>query len=385
VIESLSSSRSKSGCAVHTQVKRVSASQVDELYLNLCPIEQATSSTQAVALYQSATEILSQHKAHILSERIFAGPESIAALEQAREEYLGNINDGVPATTLTAPAPGDTQIAGIQIHAITGKVVPKPLYFQDIIVGRTYEQDGRRWVFLSGLTAAQGESREAQARGVYELAARILHSCDMTFRHVARTWVWIRNILDWYDQFNAARTTIYRQENLVDNCGHTQYLPASTGIGVAPTDGSACTLDLIAISDGDQSIRFFQSSQDQNSAFSYGSAFARAVTAPMPSGSALLVSGTAAIDQNGITEHPGDIQNQINATIQHIRTLMNEAGWSESQITSAIAYSKTPQVAHIFSDEWSELNWPRVEMIADVCRDDLLFEMEVTAARSETQ
>ncbi len=381
MMESLKSRRKNSGCTVHAQVKRFGTPHANELYLNIRPTEHAGTSTQAAALYRSAVEILQQSNAQILSERIFTESESISDIQQARGDYLGSFNDGVPATVLTAPASRDTHIAGIQIHAITGKSTPQPLILDGKHVGRSYEQDGRQWLFISGLTAPEKGSNELQARAVYHQAAQILHMHNMNFRNVARTWVWIRNILDWYDQFNTARTAFYQQENLVDNNGESHYLPASTGIGVAPADGGACGLDIIAISDGDKSIQSFHSSQDQNSAFSYGSAFARAVTVPMPSGPALLVSGTAAIDQNGLTEHHGDIRNQISATIQHIRALIDDAGWDEKQITSAIAYSKTPQIARIFSDEWSELNWPRVEMIADVCRDDLLFEMEVTCAK----
>jgi hypothetical protein len=39
-------------------------------------------------------------------------------------------------------------------------------------------------------------------------------------------------------------------------------------------------------------------------------------------------------------------------------------------------------VAAIFADRFQgALDWPWVTVVADVCRDDLLFEVEVTAAR----
>jgi len=215
---------------------------------------------------------------------------------------------------------------------------------------------------------------------VYEKAAEALRSHDMDLRCVARTWGWLRDILTWYDDFNAARTAVYQKERLVDSGGHAHYLPASTGIGVAPADGSACALEVLAVSDGHRSIRSIQAGGEQDSAFSYGSAFARAVLAPMPAGSTLFVSGTAAIDPQGRSEHPGDAARQIDATLQHIRALLAEVGWSEDRIVSAIAYSKTPQIANALTNGWSALPWPRIETIADVCRKELLFEMEVTAA-----
>jgi enamine deaminase RidA (YjgF/YER057c/UK114 family) len=257
---------------------------------------------------------------------------------------------------------------------------PEPIEYEGKLVGRRVSAGNRSWIHLTGLTSTDDPDPAVQTKRVYERAARVLREQDMGFRCVARTWVWLRDILAWYRQFNIARTDVYEQEGLVAERNHAHFLPASTGIGVAPADGGACGLELIAISDGRDSIHSSQAAGEQCSAFSYGSAFARAVVAPMPSGEALLVSGTAAIDPHGVSEHPGDVRRQIEATIQHIRSLVTEAGWSEEQIVSAIGYCKNPDVAGIFAEEWRSLPWPRIEIIGEVCREELLFEMEVMAA-----
>jgi len=44
-----------------------------------------------------------------------------------------------------------------------------------------------------------------------------------------------------------------------------------------------------------------------------------------------------------------------------------------------MAYCKTPEVEKIFNELKTALDWPWVTMICDVCRDDLLFEIEAAA------
>ena len=49
-------------------------------------------------------------------------------------------------------------------------------------------------------------------------------------------------------------------------------------------------------------------------------------------------------------------------------------------MSACLAYCTTPRVeAHFIASYAHELPWPCLTMIGDVCRDDLLFEIEVTA------
>jgi enamine deaminase RidA (YjgF/YER057c/UK114 family) len=364
--------------AASFDARLVESPEYTELYINVRPRRGRDGQDQIAAIYGRLAAMLDEHAAQIFSERIFVGAAAASSIGAARRGALGNRDDGVPPTILLTP-PLDDRIHGVQIHACRGDEPPKPIEHGGMLVGRRIDAGGRRWVHLTALTAHARGTPHAQAGESYEQAARVLRTLDMDLHCVARTWVWLRDILDWYPQFNDARTRVFAKEGLVASENNARFLPASTGIGVAPVDGSACGLELIAISDGQNSIRSSHAAGEQCSAFAYGSAFARAVRAPMPAGRALLVSGTAAIDADGASEHPGDIHRQIAATLQHVRSLLEEATWSESQIVSAIAYCKTDQVARVFAEEWATLSWPRLELIADICRDELLFELEATA------
>ena len=287
------------GCPALFDVRVIESPQAAELYINVRPAATGDADDQVAAVYGQLAALLHEHSARILSERIFVGGDAAPSVGSARSDALGDLDDGVPPTVLVTP-PSDALIHGIQVHAVRAGERPDPIADGDSLIGRRIMVEGRSWVHLAALTAPDAGSSPAQASEVYERAVRVLRSLDMHFNCVARTWVWLRDILSWYPQFNEARTAVFGNEGLVAVEAGARFLPASTGIGVAPADGGACGLELMAISDGGESIRSSHAAGEQCSAFAYGSAFARAVVAPTPAGRALLVSGTAAIDPQGI-------------------------------------------------------------------------------------
>ena len=62
-----------------------------------------------------------------------------------------------------------------------------------------------------------------------------------------------------------------------------------------------------------------------------------------------------------------------------IRTAIG-TGWTKmAQVVAAIAYCKTPEVEAAWRRIRPDVPWPFVTVLADVCRQDLLFEVEATA------
>ena len=372
-------------CLDGLEIRTLESSEFTEWYINYRPSHTAPMDREPCrAIYERVAELLNENGARIFSERVFAPAHGTTALLANRRDILGDLDEGVSPTVLDVPvssvdAPAYPQV---QVHAVGGRATnPQPIEDDGALVGRLLESNGCRWLYLSGVTSTQETDPAKHARHALERATRVLDKQGMNLRCVARTWLWLRNILSWYDDFNAVRNDVFKREGLIGANSNSRYLPASTGIGVAQAGNGDCGLELIAVSDGRETIASSESAREQCSAFSYGSAFSRAVVAPMPAGEALFVSGTAAIDADGASEHPENERGQIDATLQHIRSLISDVGWSENQIVSGIAYCKTPEIARVFAEEWDSLAWPRVEVIGDVCRDELLFEMEVTAAR----
>ena len=199
-------------------------------------------------------------------------------------------------------------------------------------------------------------------------------------RSIIRTWIWLRDINAWYREFNGQRNLFYKKCGLIGADRARTRLPASTGIGIELCNGAACGIDVIACPGSEDTIEYVEAGGDQRSAYNYGSAFSRATIAPTPAGRTAFVSGTAAVDLQGRTEHINQVEGQIDSTLAHVRSILNETGCSEEHVLSAIAYCKTPEVEQVFLTKSAAQSWPCVIAIAEICRPDLLFEVEVTAS-----
>jgi len=97
----------------------------------------------------------------------------------------------------------------------------------------------------------------------------------------------------------------------------------------------------------------------------------------------VLMSGTASIDSRGRSTHPGDRSGQILETYRATGSMLDQAGCSFSDVVQAVRYHSD----HATWDAHQDLSaqgllpdLPAIDVLGTICRDDLLFELEVTAA-----
>ncbi len=94
-------------------------------------------------------------------------------------------------------------------------------------------------------------------------AALIKFGAD--FLSVPRTWMWLKDILSWYDEFNQVRNEFFTERGLI-GAGTRQSMPASTGIGLGPADGGDCSMDLMAVLEPTNCTKYLQAGGKQQSA-----------------------------------------------------------------------------------------------------------------------
>lgn len=93
----------------------------------------------------------------------------------------------------------------------------------------------------------------------------------------------------------------------------------------------------------------------------------------------IQVSGTAAIDEMGHSLHPGDIRSQIDCTFGKIEALLGQVGTGLRDAAAACVFIKQAKDMRIFHDlaRGRDLaHFPAVVMVADICRPELLFEID---------
>ena len=125
-----------------------------------------------------------------------------------------------------------------------------------------------------------------------------------------------------------------------------------------------------------------------NEAYDYGSAFSRGMRIDLNGLSILLISGTASIDDAGVTVHVGDLRKQLRRTFDNITKLLASEGATWHDIVRTTCYLRDIERDYqAFNEE--RTNFYREQRLdplpastgiqAILCRPDLLVEIEAIA------
>ena len=360
------------------ETRSIESASATEIYISATPGQAAPLQDQAREIFSGIRDILRSKNAFILQERVFSTLEATDTIRQARSEAYGDLDDGVAPSYLVAAEGSSGPIAGVQVHAISTKNKPEVIRLDQTGCGRILRTPGCTILTLSGISIPQAPNNTEQAQVMLEMGESVLKQFDADFLSVPRTWMWLKDILSWYDKFNNVRNNFFTERGLI-GAGTRQSMPASTGIGLGPDNGGHCAMDLVAVLEPADSTEYLQVTGKQHCALNYGSAFSRASKATTPAGQTVFVSGTASIDAGGATTNIGDAAGQINATIDNVRAVLAEMQADEKDLVQVIAYCKTTEVEKVFNSLKGGLDWPWITVICDICRPDLLFEIEATA------
>jgi enamine deaminase RidA (YjgF/YER057c/UK114 family) len=363
---------------INLDVRNVESPAATEIYISATPKKNALLQVQASEVFSCVRDVLRSKKAYILQERVFAVQEAMEIASSIRLKSYGDIDDGVAPSFLVCKEGLFGPLAGVQVHAISGDGSPEAFELERVFCGRILRMPDRTYLTLSGVSAPQFAQATEQARVMLEKAESSLKRFGGDMRSVPRTWMWLGDILSWYDDFNHVRSKFFAERGIIGE-GTVQSMPASTGIGLGPANGGKCSMDLTAVIEPTESIQYLQAVGRQQCAFEYGSAFSRASRAITPAGETVFVSGTASIDASGATTNVGNAAGQINATIENVRAVLRDMNCHDKDVVQVVAYCKTTEVEEIFNSLKADIAWPWVTVICDICRADLLFEIEAAA------
>ena len=350
----------------------------------------------AESLYGRIAEFLDGAGCQIVQERCYADPGAYAEVAAARAKAFERRNvdgDGALSFVGEAPCEGAAAIAGVQLWAVRGEDgSPRvtPLLADGRRVGRRFLAHGLGYTALPcvGPRPELGPERPRgeHARSMFNEVGRLLAGAGLAYRDVVRTWIYVPELLAWYDEFNAARRRVFLEAGLIGD-SETNWLPASTGIQGRCPAGRACTMGVLAAARANGTpVRVeMVASPGQCEAFEYGSAFSRAVEVHDGCSSRMYVSGTASIGGGGASIHPGDAERQAAHTLGVIRELLAARGHGFADVAHLTAFLKGPEHAEDFrraaAREGLDLRLA-VETVADVCRPELLVEIEVMSIRA---
>jgi enamine deaminase RidA (YjgF/YER057c/UK114 family) len=329
------------------------------------------------AVFQRLAVSLAAQELELLGVMIYGGLMIRAEVERTMRDTLGEI--AWPVTWVEAAGCGSAPLAGVQAFAISGRPVQR-LRVGRQVVGSVYEDGDARHCLLGGLapTAIEGMERGAQVRQMLGNLEWALDAAGFQLADVVRTWFYNDDILGWYGEFNRARTAHY-----ANVAWRTGSLPASTGIGARNAAGAALTLAAWAVQPlNGHAVAREIASPLQCPAPAYGSAFSRAVEIESGGWRRLFVSGTASIHPDGRTAWVGHPRKQVDLTMEVIAAMLHSRGMDYRAVTRATAYFRAPGFETHFNDWRRDRELGAMPVVAThsvVCRDDLLFELELDA------
>jgi len=352
-------------------IKTVSlkSSGIEELLItvDLRDVDQAQATRDAM-------DILRDKGATIVTQTIFSPMGSDNASVTAVKEAVGLCD--WPLTWVDSGHKKGSPLGGMYIHAVCGVEVSR-LTLNGRTVGSVFSDGSVKFCYLGDLWSSNSDdSRTEQAQQTFDMMEEAVKLAGMDFSNVVRTWLYLDELLQWYDPFNRVRDEFFKVRGVFD-----ALVPASTGISGANPAGAAMIATAMAIEAIDDSVSAEAlASPLQCPALEYGSSFSRAVAVDQARCHRISVSGTASIEPGGKTVYLDDVPGQIDLTMRVVAAILAQRNVDWSNVTRAIAYFKCAEYYQDYVKYCSENNIPDMPVIItenDVCRHDLLFEIEL--------
>lgn len=363
-----------------------------ELFIRCDPastcVSGGSAQQQAAGFYECLPRILEKagaRLADVLLERVFCRDihsdlPSLLAARQAAYNQAGVTNDSLPVASFVGQPPCtpgqafELQVYALIPHSPPSAEVTRIPATTDMPGARVIEIDGFRHLYARGITG-EGDSFRSQSDTMFAKAAKLLQTHGCRFKDVLRSWYYLADIDRDYAEFNRSRNQFFEDEQVVR-------LPAATGICGSLPGRKQCGMDLYALLNPEDATIEVMRTPTLNEAPEYGSAFSRGMKLGLPGKRVLFVSGTASVNELGETAHVGDLRRQIERTLLNIQQLLAPHGATFANLVQVISYLKSPSYLPQFQDvlnQWGLVNLPNSIVTANVCRPDLLVEVEAIA------
>jgi enamine deaminase RidA (YjgF/YER057c/UK114 family) len=339
----------------------------------------------------------------IVAQTVFLA--DMGRMDECRQIVRDFYGSELPATSYISQPPCEGKLLAIECFGVDktrGNVAIRRINDQLVTVkhsGMTWAHCASRVPTLQALNASDDVFDE------FERIRSLLDRVNIRFGQIVRTWFYCGRIaameggVSRYQELNRARDESYRGIRFLDkrlpNMHCKRAYPASTAIGVG---GQGIRLSAIALAtDRPDVVAVPLENPRQTSAYDYssqhGSAspkFSRAVVISCGEVATIFISGTASITSSE-TQHPGDAAAQTQETIDNIAVLISEDnmtrhglpgfGTSLNGLGLMRAYIKRQEdYATVRSVCEKRLGRrPAIYAMADVCRPELLVEIEALA------
>lgn len=322
----------------------------------------------------------------------------------AKKIFEACYGDKMPLTLYVVQPPCEGRGLAVEAWAVNTNAAQVEYHGADLV---TVSYDGLRWIYASGGSLhLDGRTSYEQSAEAFASMRRVLARAGAGFQDVVRTWLYQGCIteevdgVERYRELNRARTDFFAGIDFehrpvpVARNGHAIY-PASTGIGTL-CHGLVTACMTLQTERKDVELLALENPL-QTSAFEYpkeysikSPKFARAMAVRIGDHVTTWISGTASI-VNSETVHKGDIEKQTDQTLTNIERLIDAENFARLGWKGAGATFDDLAKLHVYVKHPEDFekcravcerrlgHVPAIYAVADVCRPDLLVEIEGVA------
>ena len=327
----------------------------------------------------------------------------IGMLELVRQEASEIFPQILGAVTFVPQAPASGATIALELWAVSGK--QPHVFCETPLTGQvaTAEFNEMRWFFGGGFRPdMQPIGAHSRAVSAFEQLGKCLKKQKFRLDQVLRTWIYQGHLVlpegqtQRYKELNRARTQFFGRTRFFDRYLPTKFrgavYPASTGIGA---DDADVVLGGIALNTKRKDVVVMPlENPNQTSAFEYGAVyspqspkFSRAVAVAADDTCLVFVSGTASITDSD-SQHLEDPVKQTEQTLDNIADLVSGKNLDQHGISGVACGLGNLECVRVYVKRPSELELirqvcerrlpevPTIYTIADVCRPELLVEIE---------
>jgi len=386
----------------------------NKLYLQLTPKLKSDLETEFESCLTQLKNVLLNHELNsdsILKQTIFINASDRAEYHKKQNYLIKKLekfyNSDLPATSFVAQPPADQQHCIIDFvlfkSDLSGFEVQRKKL--DDIPYTVLQFSDTKEVYAGGLASECNSYNPLEcSQNAFDMMERILEAENLTFANITRQWNYIEGILaektdendisQNYQIFNDVRSNYYSKTNF-DN-GY----PAATGIGM---NTGGIIIEFIALKKTSDVDIFPINNPEQVNAYCYSDEvlvgksieeisqfttpkFERAKFVSIDNDAQIFISGTAAIlGQDSIGELDAKIQTKT--TIDNINQLVEKSNLVNHKI---VMNGQPIKLSHlrVYVKSENDLKdvkavcekfYPNVEaiyLISDICREDLVVELE---------
>lgn len=339
----------------------------------------------------------------VLMQTIFLA--DLSQKQCVRELLYELFGANMPATTYIPQSPcSGSEVAIELIAAYPGK--KEGLFEITRLDEQTVqlEMDDAKWLFVGGIIPAETPlGSYERSRNAFDRLENILTQQDFQVEQLLRVWLYQGHLVERekdtqrYKELNRARTDFFAGRNFLSDLlpkeyrGGTVY-PASTGIGGDDFDLVIGGIAFLSKMAGTVAVPL--ENPRQTSAFDYAAVyspqspkFSRAMCLAHNQTARIYVSGTAGITDSE-SRYENDPMMQTELTLDNIAALISGENLKQHGILGFDADLSDLELARVYIKRWSDFpviqavcekrcrNTPLLYTLADVCRDELLVEIE---------